>query len=196
LYEPPFNLDRLDPSRIDQVQAAVDAGDPDRALQIVFSIVGIADAEAQILHSLEPVWERLRDGVRQAPRELRVIDQVTDRLRSFTHPISRPSTCTARTRTLRSSPPVTKSLTDCPRPNSRSSLGSATSRSLSTPRPSPKRSWPSPQLTTTEPNREPINSLTIPAAASTSAQNIGCPHRRGPHLTGDRSGRKAEPAGA
>jgi pimeloyl-ACP methyl ester carboxylesterase len=72
--------------RIDQAQAAVDAGDPDRALEIVFSIVGIADAEAQILRSLEPVWRRLRDGVRQAPREMRVLDEVTDRLRSFTPP--------------------------------------------------------------------------------------------------------------
>src|SRR5262245_58769690 len=86
LYEPPFNLDRLDPRLVDQVQAAVDAGDPDRALEIVFCVVGIADAEAQILRSLEPVWERLRDGVRQAPREIHVIDQITDRLRSFTPP--------------------------------------------------------------------------------------------------------------
>ena len=31
LYEPPFKLDRLDPSRIDEVQSALDAGDPDRA---------------------------------------------------------------------------------------------------------------------------------------------------------------------
>jgi pimeloyl-ACP methyl ester carboxylesterase len=86
LYEPPFNLDRLDRSRIDQVQSAVDAGDPDRALEIVFSIVGIADAEAQILRSLEPVWERLRDGVRQAPREMLVVDEVVDRLRSLDPP--------------------------------------------------------------------------------------------------------------
>jgi len=86
LYEPPFKLDRLDPSRIDEVQSALDAGDPDRALEIAFSIVGIVDAETQILRSLEPVWERLRDGVRQAPREMRVIDEVVDRLRSFAPP--------------------------------------------------------------------------------------------------------------
>ena len=88
LYEPPFNLDRLDPRRIDQVQSALDAGDPDRALEIAFSIVGIVDAEVQILRSLEPVWERLRDGVRQAPREMqvRVIEEVVDRLRSFAPP--------------------------------------------------------------------------------------------------------------
>ena len=86
LYEPPLNLDRLDPSRIDEVQSALDAGDPDRALEIAFSIVGIVDGEAQILRSLEPVWERLREGVRQAPREMRVIEGVFDRLRSFTPP--------------------------------------------------------------------------------------------------------------
>ena len=88
LYEPPLNLDRLDPRRVDQVQSALDAGDPDRALEIAFSIVGIVDAEVQILRSLEPVWERLREGVRQVPREMqvRVVEEVVDRLRSFAPP--------------------------------------------------------------------------------------------------------------
>ena len=86
LYEPPLHIDRLDPSGIDQVQSVLDAGDLDRALEIVCSIVGVVDAEVQILRSLEPVWERLREAVRRVPREVRAGDEVRDWLRSFDPP--------------------------------------------------------------------------------------------------------------
>jgi pimeloyl-ACP methyl ester carboxylesterase len=73
LYEPPLRLDRADTSALDDVQAALDAGDPDRALEILFPAVGVVDQEVQVLRSLEPVWARLREGVRLVPRELQTL---------------------------------------------------------------------------------------------------------------------------
>jgi pimeloyl-ACP methyl ester carboxylesterase len=86
LYEPPLHLDRLDTSIVDDMQAALDAGNPDRALEIVFPAVGVVDAEVQVLRSLEPVWERLRAGVRLVPRELRTGFEAIDRLEAFDPP--------------------------------------------------------------------------------------------------------------
>ena len=71
LYEPPLRLDRLNPSVLDDLQSALDAGDPERALEVLFPAVGIADHEVQVLRSMEPVWARLRTGVRLVPREVR-----------------------------------------------------------------------------------------------------------------------------
>ncbi len=70
LYEPPLHFERFDPSIIDRVQAALDAADEDRALEIVFAAIGVAETEVQVLRSAESVWERLRAGVRLVPREL------------------------------------------------------------------------------------------------------------------------------
>ena len=86
LYEPPLHVDGLDPSIVDDMQAALDAGNPDRALEIVFPAVGVVDTEVQVLRSLEPVWERLRAGVRLVPRELRTGFQAIDRLEAFDAP--------------------------------------------------------------------------------------------------------------
>ena len=69
LYEPPLRVDRMDRRIGDDIQAALDAGNPDRALEIFFTVADIVDAEAQVLRSLEPVWETLRAGVRCVPRE-------------------------------------------------------------------------------------------------------------------------------
>lgn len=71
LYEPPVRMDRCDPDIIQAVQAALDDGDPDRALARFFPVADITDEEAAILRTLEPVWERMRDGVRTIPREAR-----------------------------------------------------------------------------------------------------------------------------
>ena len=71
LYEPPLRLDRLDPSIVDALQSALDAGDPDSALEVFFPAVGIVDHEVQVLRSLESVWARARTGVRLVPREVR-----------------------------------------------------------------------------------------------------------------------------
>lgn len=73
LYEPPLRSDRFDPSVAADAESALDAGDPDRALAILFPALGIVDQEAQILRTLQPVWARLREGVRLCPREGRAL---------------------------------------------------------------------------------------------------------------------------
>lgn len=86
LYEPPLHFERFDPSVIDRVQAALDAGDEDRALEIIFPLIGVAETEVQMLRSAEPVWERLRAGVRLVPRELQTGLQAIDRLKALDPP--------------------------------------------------------------------------------------------------------------
>ena len=86
LYEPPLHFERLDPTLIDRVQTALDAGDPDRALEILFPAIGVTDTEAHVLRSVESVWERLREGVRFVPRELRTGFQAIDRLKVLDTP--------------------------------------------------------------------------------------------------------------
>jgi pimeloyl-ACP methyl ester carboxylesterase len=87
LYEPPLNGDRLDPTLIDDVQSALDADNPDRALELFFPAAGIVDQEVQALRSLEPVWARLREGVYLFPREVRAaLHDQRDRLRAFDPP--------------------------------------------------------------------------------------------------------------
>jgi pimeloyl-ACP methyl ester carboxylesterase len=46
LYEPPLHLDRFDPMVTDDVQRALDAGDPDRALEILFPAVGAVEEKS------------------------------------------------------------------------------------------------------------------------------------------------------
>jgi pimeloyl-ACP methyl ester carboxylesterase len=79
LYEPPLRVDRMDTQIGDDIQAALAAGDPDRALEIFFTVADIVDAEAQVLRSLEPVWDRLRAGVRYVPREGHALLEAADR---------------------------------------------------------------------------------------------------------------------
>ena len=86
LYEPPLHFERLDPSLIDRVQVALDAGDPDGALEILFPAIGVTDTEAYVLRSVESVWKRLRQGVRLVPRELRTGFQAIDRLNPLDPP--------------------------------------------------------------------------------------------------------------
>ena len=86
LYEPPLRFERFDPGVIDQVQAALDASDEDRALEIVFAAIGVADPEVHVLRSIEAVWRRLRAGVRLVPRELRTGFQAIDRLNALDPP--------------------------------------------------------------------------------------------------------------
>jgi pimeloyl-ACP methyl ester carboxylesterase len=74
LYEVPL-LDRLDASYvdglIDQMETAIDAGDPDRALALFLPLAGIVTQEVEVLRALEPVWARMRAAVRLVPREIR-----------------------------------------------------------------------------------------------------------------------------
>lgn len=80
LYEPPLHGDRFDPIVGDRVQAALDAGDPDRALEIIFPAVGVVEEEVQIIRSLPDVWARACEGVRLVPREIRIAYEAIDRL--------------------------------------------------------------------------------------------------------------------
>ena len=74
LYELPL-IDRLGASFIDdladEMETALDAGHPDRALELFLPLAGIVDQEVQVLQALEPVWTRMRAGVRLVPREMR-----------------------------------------------------------------------------------------------------------------------------
>jgi pimeloyl-ACP methyl ester carboxylesterase len=80
LYEPPLHGDRFDPIVVEGVQAALDAGDPDRALEIFFPAVGVVEEEARIIRSLPEVWARACEGVGLVPRELRTAQEGIDRL--------------------------------------------------------------------------------------------------------------------
>jgi pimeloyl-ACP methyl ester carboxylesterase len=86
LYEPPLHPDRLDPTLADDVQTAVDAGDPDRALEIFYPAAGIVEEEVRIMRSLPEVWARARDGVCLVPRELRTAPGAINRLTAPDHP--------------------------------------------------------------------------------------------------------------
>jgi pimeloyl-ACP methyl ester carboxylesterase len=86
LYEPPLHFDRFDPLVIARTRAALDADDPDRALETIFPAIGVNDEEVQVLRSIQPVWERLRVSVRLVPRELRAGFQAIDRLRALDPP--------------------------------------------------------------------------------------------------------------
>jgi pimeloyl-ACP methyl ester carboxylesterase len=87
LYEPPLGLEALDPTVIDDVEAALDDGDPDRAVGTLFPAIGVAEHEQMALRSLEPVWSRIREGVRLCPRELRAgLDEGLDQRTAFEPP--------------------------------------------------------------------------------------------------------------
>jgi pimeloyl-ACP methyl ester carboxylesterase len=90
VYEPALrldNLDAVDRTVIDHMQSAVDAGDPDRALDLFFPIAGIVDQEIEVLRSLAPVWERLQEGVRLAPREFTAgLAEARERFAAFEPP--------------------------------------------------------------------------------------------------------------
>ena len=73
LYEPPLRFDRIDVGVVARVQAALDRGNPDHALETFFPHVSVTAAEAQVLRAIEQVWERARAGAYSLPREGRVL---------------------------------------------------------------------------------------------------------------------------
>jgi pimeloyl-ACP methyl ester carboxylesterase len=73
LYEPPLHIERADQSLADEMQAALDAGDPDRALEIFCPVADMVQEELAFLRAIEPVWTKLRAGVGLVPREIRAI---------------------------------------------------------------------------------------------------------------------------
>jgi hypothetical protein len=84
LYEPALrldNIDDLDWTVIDEMQSALDAGGPDRALELFFPVAGIVDQEIQALRSLDPNTSRATavssDSGGHAGRKLGIVRWVT-----------------------------------------------------------------------------------------------------------------------
>lgn len=73
LYEPPLHVDKADASVLDAVRSAVDAGDPDRALELFLPIADITEQEREVIRAQEPIWQALREGVLVFPREHRAL---------------------------------------------------------------------------------------------------------------------------
>jgi pimeloyl-ACP methyl ester carboxylesterase len=82
LYEPPLHVDRVDAALLDGVESALDAGDPDLALETFFPVADIVEDEVEVLRAQEPVWEALRQGVLVFPREHRALEADGRRLLS------------------------------------------------------------------------------------------------------------------
>lgn len=69
LYEPPLHVDRMDGALLKDMQAALDAGQPGRALELFFPVADIVEEELKAIRAQQPVWEALCRGVRVFPRE-------------------------------------------------------------------------------------------------------------------------------
>ena len=175
LYEPPWRLNRFDTTVIDDVQAALDAGNADRALEIFFASVGGADHEVEVLRSLEPVWQRIREGVQRVPRETRLTPEERGRVMAFRPPdvatlyIYGEETDRRSFRPLRTLPNAYRTLSSTALPDN------GTSRSLSTQRRSPRPSWHSLRLTTTECNQDEFASKKPRPASVTQTTDLTHP---------------------
>lgn len=73
VYEPPLNVDEADDAVFDAVRSAVEAGDPDRALETFFPVADIPAQEMEMVRGIDPVWQALRAGVMVFPREHRAL---------------------------------------------------------------------------------------------------------------------------
>lgn len=82
LYEPPLHVDRMDAARIEGLESALEAGDPDRALEAFFPAADIVEKEVESIRAQELVWEALRQGVRVFPREHRALREAARGLSS------------------------------------------------------------------------------------------------------------------
>lgn len=82
LYEPPLNVDGADPAVFERLESALEAGDPDRALEVFLPMADIVDAEVEAIRAQPAVWEALRQGVRVFPREHRALRSEGRRMRA------------------------------------------------------------------------------------------------------------------
>jgi len=73
LYEPPLHVAQVDEAPFAGVRSALDAGDPDRALEAFFPVADITAQEMEAIRGEEPVWQVLREGVLVFPREHRAL---------------------------------------------------------------------------------------------------------------------------
>lgn len=73
VYEPPIHVGGSETTILADVSSALEAGDPDRALETFFPVAEIVAEEVAMIRSQEPVWEALRRGVQVFPREHRAL---------------------------------------------------------------------------------------------------------------------------
>jgi len=73
VYEPPLHLDRGDAAAFSSLDAAVEAGHPDLALETFFPVADITAAEIAMVRSQDVAWQALRAGVMIFPREHRAL---------------------------------------------------------------------------------------------------------------------------
>lgn len=83
LYEPPLHADQIERSILGGVADAVQAGDPDRALETFFPVANIVAEEVQAVRAQAPVWEALCRGVLVLPREGEALQRDGGRLLSW-----------------------------------------------------------------------------------------------------------------
>ena len=77
LYEPPVGeADPAGDQWLHELDSMVDAGDLDAAVRAFAAAANVTDDELQTNESNERVWERLRDAVRTAGREIRAAKSV------------------------------------------------------------------------------------------------------------------------
>ena len=68
------------------MQAALDAGDPDQALEIFLSAIGVADDGGAVLRSVESVWERPERVSASSPASSGPAHEAIDRLKALGPP--------------------------------------------------------------------------------------------------------------
>lgn len=73
VYEPPLNVDEADDAVFAAVRSAVEAGDPDKALETFFPVADITAQETAMVRGIDEVWQALRAGVMVFPREHRAL---------------------------------------------------------------------------------------------------------------------------
>jgi len=73
LYEPPLHVDTAHPAVFAGVKSAVEAGDPERALETFFPVGDIPDEEVMVIRTQDAVWTALCKGVLVFPREHRAL---------------------------------------------------------------------------------------------------------------------------
>jgi pimeloyl-ACP methyl ester carboxylesterase len=76
LYEPPLGLRDVHERWLAESEAQIEAGDLDEAVKRFAAVANITADELAAIARIEPAWASLRDGVRQAPREIRAARSV------------------------------------------------------------------------------------------------------------------------
>lgn len=75
IYEPPLNVADADATVFAELGAAVEAGEPDRALETFFPLADIPPEEIAMIRSQDAVWQALCAGAMVFPRESRALHE-------------------------------------------------------------------------------------------------------------------------